>query len=132
MILLVIQEDKRATSIMNPEPQLIAEANTAYQWNNQMCTNELNWQTLDVMTIPCITMVGTWPTFYLVQVTKELSDCVAQGEFPKVQTIVRNVLPAAAEHQEKQWWIRSTSGRRSNSRWDSRVGDLGSSRPTTH
>ena len=27
MILLVIQEDKRATSIMNPEPQLIAEAN---------------------------------------------------------------------------------------------------------
>ena len=67
-----------------------------------MCTNELNWQTLDVMTIPCITMVGTWPTFYLVRVTKELSDCVAQGEFPKVQTIVRDVLPAAAERQEKR------------------------------
>lgn len=65
-ILLVIQEDKRAMSVMDPEPQLIAEAIAAYQWNNQMCTNKLNQLTLDMMTIPCITMVSTWPMFYLV------------------------------------------------------------------
>jgi hypothetical protein len=78
---------------VDPKPQLIAEAIMAYQWNNQMRTTELNRQTLDVMTIPCLTIVSTWPTFYLVQVTKELNTYVAWGEFPKVQIIVRKCSP---------------------------------------
>jgi len=40
------------------------------------------------MTIPCITMQDTRPTFYLVPVTTALSDAVACGTFPPTQTRV--------------------------------------------
>lgn len=40
------------------------------------------------MTIPCITMVGTRPIFYLVPVTKALSNAVATGQYPEAETTV--------------------------------------------
>jgi hypothetical protein len=64
---LIVQETKTTHSCCDPEPQLIAEAIAAYQVNNE--TNAaLGQPTLNIMSIPGITMIGTWPMFYLVQV----------------------------------------------------------------
>ncbi|KAI9456244.1 hypothetical protein BJY52DRAFT_1108210, partial [Lactarius psammicola] len=43
---------------------------------------------LDSMTIPCIVMVRTGPTFYLVPVTQKLSEAVATGKYPPSSTAV--------------------------------------------
>jgi hypothetical protein len=43
---------------------------------------------LDAMAIPCITMVGTRPTFYLVPVTRALSTAVVTGQYPETPTNV--------------------------------------------
>ena len=40
------------------------------------------------MTIPCITMTGTQPDFYLVPVTTTLSNIVITGQRPATQTKV--------------------------------------------
>ena len=40
------------------------------------------------MTIPCITMTGTRPIFYLVPVTRELSEAVLTGQYPAHTTKV--------------------------------------------
>ena len=64
----------------NPEPQVIAEAIAGYQHNNERRAG-MGLPTLNTMTVPCITMVGTRPTFYLVPVTRELSDAVTTGQW---------------------------------------------------
>ena len=94
MILLVVQAEKATFSSSNPEPQIIAEAIAAFQHNNQKRV-EFNLPQLDMMTIPCITMVGTRPFFYQVPVTRQLSDCVATGQFPSQPTVVRRCGPPA-------------------------------------
>ncbi|KAI0285459.1 hypothetical protein BGY98DRAFT_946046 [Russula aff. rugulosa BPL654] len=86
-ILLVLQDDKTIFNPSDPEPQVIAEAIAAYQHNNQR-RNRMGLPTLNTMTVPCITMVGTRPTFYLVPVTRELSDAVITGQWPEVETKV--------------------------------------------
>lgn len=43
---------------------------------------------LEAMTIPCITMSNINPTFYLVPVTKELSNAVMGAQYPPTQTRV--------------------------------------------
>jgi hypothetical protein len=73
MILLVLQEDKTIFNSTQPEPQ-------------KRQTRGL--PTLDAMTIPCITMVGTRPTFYLVPVTQALSIAVVTGQYPEAPTEV--------------------------------------------
>jgi hypothetical protein len=40
------------------------------------------------MTIPCITMSGAQPTFYLAPVTLELSNAVATAQYPSSETVV--------------------------------------------
>jgi hypothetical protein len=40
------------------------------------------------MTMPCIVMRGTRPTFYFVPVTADLSDSVAYSQYPTTQTEV--------------------------------------------
>ena len=50
------------------------------------------------MTIPCIKMVSTTPNFYLVPVTKELSDAVMTGQYPPTQTRVQKCVTVAG-HQ---------------------------------
>ncbi|KAG2353871.1 hypothetical protein BDR07DRAFT_1431624 [Suillus spraguei] len=67
--LACLQDDKTIFSRSYPEPQVIAEAIAA---NDPQITPPL-----DAMTIPCITMVGTRPIFYLVPVTEALSNAVA-------------------------------------------------------
>jgi hypothetical protein len=94
MILLVVQEDKAASSSSDPEPQVIAEAIATFQQNDRKREN-LGLLPLDMMTIPCITMVGTRPFFYQVPVTRQLSECVAEGQFPPQPTVVTRCSPPA-------------------------------------
>jgi hypothetical protein len=87
MVLLVLQEDKTISNTSNPEPQVIAEAIAAFQYNNER-RQIGGLPTLDAMTIPCITMIGTRPTFYLVPVTQALSTAVVTGQYPETPTKV--------------------------------------------
>jgi hypothetical protein len=93
-ILLVLQEDKTSVSGRDPEPQVIAEAIAAYQYNNRTRAR-LGQPELDAMTIPCITMIGTRPIFYLVPVTQGLSQAVATAQYPPYPTLVRKCVVAS-------------------------------------
>jgi hypothetical protein len=92
-ILLVVQEDRITVSACDPEPQVIAEAITTFQCNNHTRAR-LGEPELDSMTIPCITMVGTRPIFYLVPVTRELSEAVATAQYPISPTMVKRCVAA--------------------------------------
>jgi len=87
LILLVLVENKTLHNNRDPEAQVIAEAIAAFQHNNDRRT-ELNLGALDTMTIPCITLSGTRPTFYLVPVTTELSEAVGDGRPSLIRTSV--------------------------------------------
>ena len=89
MILLVVLEDKTLYSpkIQHAESQVIAEAIAAFQFNNAKRVNRA-LPALPSMTIPCITMTGTRPTFYLVPVTKDLSDAFEMAAYPVEETKV--------------------------------------------
>ena len=83
-VLLVLIRDKK---FVDSEARVVAEAIAAFQFNNAM-REEYGLGPLDAMTIPCITMSGTRPTFYLVPVTAELSAAVTYGQYPKNKTQV--------------------------------------------
>ena len=51
------------------------------------------------MTIPCITMIGTRPIFYLVPVTQGLSQAVATAQYPSYTTLVRKCVVATNSHR---------------------------------
>jgi hypothetical protein len=93
-ILLVVQEDKATISTRDPESQVIAEAIATFQCNNRTRAR-LGQPELDSMTIPCITMIGTRPIFYLVPVTRELNEAVATGQYPLTPTIVKKCVVAS-------------------------------------
>jgi hypothetical protein len=69
------------------EDKVIAEAIAAFQVNNMQ---RVNWglPELQSMTIPCITVAETRPTFYLVPVSMDLSNAVEMGQYPLVETEV--------------------------------------------
>lgn len=90
-ILLLIQEDKTEISTKDPEPQVIAEAIAAFQTNNYN-RRQRGREQMDRMSIPCITMVGTRPIFYVVPVTQQLSTAVERGEYPEHVTQVRKCI----------------------------------------
>ena len=98
MILLVLQKTT-IFNLSNPEPQVITEAIVAYQHNNERGAG-MGLPTLNTMTVPCITMVGTGPTFYLVPVTRELSDVVTTGQWPEVETTVLKCVTVAGRHRQ--------------------------------
>ena len=87
LVLLVLVEDKTLSNRTDAEAQVVAEAIAAFQFNN-MKRGDSGLPLLDSMTIPCITMSGTRPTFYLVPVTQDLSNAVIQGHYPATQTQV--------------------------------------------
>ena len=97
-ILLVLQEDKPVFNSSGPEPQVIAEAIAAYQHNNER-RQRMGLSTLSTMTVPCITIIGTRPTFYLVPVTEELSDAVITGQWPEVGTQVVKCVTVAGHNR---------------------------------
>ncbi|KAF8954892.1 hypothetical protein BDZ97DRAFT_1862361 [Flammula alnicola] len=90
LVLLIAVEDKTIFNGSDPLPQVIAEAIAVFQANNAK-REASGLPPLDAMTIPCITMTGTRPTFYLVPVTRELSEAVILGQYPMNQTKVLNV-----------------------------------------
>ncbi|KAF8651591.1 hypothetical protein AX16_004681 [Volvariella volvacea WC 439] len=71
----------------NTEPQVIAEAIATYQHNNEI-RRESSRSVLPSMTIPCVVMAGTRPTFYKVPVTEHLLTAVNEGAYPPQVTIV--------------------------------------------
>jgi len=91
--LLLVQEDKRLENPEDPEPQLIAEAIAAYQRNNFIRNRVLHVPTLDEITFPGITLIGTSPTFYKIKITTELNDAVMGGTFPASVVVVYRHTP---------------------------------------
>jgi hypothetical protein len=91
--LLLVQEDKRQENTEDPEPQLIAEAIAAYQRNNFVRDRVLHILTLSEITFPGITLVGTSPTFYKINITADLNDSVMGGTFPANATVVYRHTP---------------------------------------
>jgi len=77
-IFLFLQVGKSISDLSDPEPEIIASAIGAYQTNNRK-RECIGLPPLDTMTMPCMTMVGTRPTFYLVPVTRALAYAVATG-----------------------------------------------------
>ncbi|KIJ17179.1 hypothetical protein PAXINDRAFT_111985 [Paxillus involutus ATCC 200175] len=88
-ICLIVQAAKVAFTGGDPEAQVIAKAIAAFQMNN-LKRAHLGKEMKDSMSIPCITMVGTWPIFHVVPVTQELSKAVERGDYPEVVTKVRS------------------------------------------
>lgn len=85
LVLLVLVKDKTLSNRTDVEAQVVAEAIAAFQFNNTK-RGDSGLPFLNSMTIPCITMSGTRPTFYLVPVTQDLSNAVIQGHYPATQT----------------------------------------------
>ncbi|OJA17102.1 hypothetical protein AZE42_13914, partial [Rhizopogon vesiculosus] len=70
-LLLLAQEDKSHIKLADPEPQLVAEATAAFQANNSNRVNNLFIDPLPKQVFPGITMVGTFPRFYKIEVTAD-------------------------------------------------------------
>jgi hypothetical protein len=92
-ILLLVQEDKTHINPADPEPQLIAEAIAAFQHNNSTRVQELLVEPQEIQMILGITMIGTFPRFYKIQVTADLDRCVRFGHYPATQTVVYRHTP---------------------------------------
>ncbi|TDL20879.1 hypothetical protein BD410DRAFT_317814 [Rickenella mellea] len=89
MILLVVHED---IGTKDPEPKVIADAIATFQHNNRK-RREMGLDPIDAMTIPCITVIGTRPTFYMVPVTTQLSQSIITGQYPERTTVVTRCAP---------------------------------------
>ncbi|CAG8748593.1 12898_t:CDS:1, partial [Dentiscutata erythropus] len=87
VIKLLIQADNKGfNKVTNAESQVIAEAIASFQENSKVKKFK---SPLEAQLIPCITFLGTYPTFYLFKVTKMLSECVKMGNCPEKKTIVK-------------------------------------------
>ncbi|CAG8699028.1 9228_t:CDS:1, partial [Scutellospora calospora] len=89
VIKLLVQEDKSykvSNQDTDAESQVFAEAIASFQGNSRAKKFKLP---LEAQLIPCITLLGTYPTFYLFKVTKVLSECVKKGNRPEEKTIVK-------------------------------------------
>ena len=87
ILLVLVTDDSTSSGGTNAEAQVVAGAVAAFQFNNNN-RESLNLAPMEVMTIPCITLSGTSPTFYLVPVSQSLSNAVATGQYPPTQTDV--------------------------------------------
>jgi hypothetical protein len=87
-LLLLLQRDNNG----DPEPKVIAKAVAAFQENNKIRIKH-GKESLEKMVIPCITLVGTFPVFYLVPVTEELNRGVEGGQYPGIETVVLKHAP---------------------------------------
>jgi hypothetical protein len=98
-IFLLLQEDK---SHIDPEPQLIAEAIAAFQYNNSKRVKDLGLNELDECVFPGITMIGTKPIFYKIRITKALNEAVQIGEYPQETTYVQRFNPLLGLRSEQE------------------------------
>ena len=91
-IFLLVQEDKSHLEEADPEPQLIAEAIAAFQYNNSRL-QRIGLQPIQMKTFPGITMIGSTPTFYKINVTQDLVDAVETAQYPANPTTVYKLVP---------------------------------------
>ncbi|KAJ7657798.1 hypothetical protein DFH06DRAFT_1408866 [Mycena polygramma] len=91
LILLVL-----LSNVTDPQSQVIATAIAVFQFNNRKRV-DLGREPLESMVIPCITMSGTRPTYYLVPVTLQLSTAVATGQYPPAETVVSMCVTVAGK-----------------------------------
>jgi hypothetical protein len=99
-ILLLVQEDRRHLEYVDAEPQLIAEAIAAFQYNNAI-RRAIPLPELDFRMMAGIVMSGTSPSFFKVPVTQELADAVRRGQFPATPTVVARHLPEVPRPQRR-------------------------------
>jgi hypothetical protein len=95
---LLVQTDKQTEFPEDPAPQLIAEAIAAYQRNNFIRNRVLHIPIRNEITFPGITLIGTSPTFYKIEITTELSDAVMGGIFPADSVVVYRHTPQLPRH----------------------------------
>jgi hypothetical protein len=86
-VLLVVRINTPSVTARDPEAQVIGDAIAAFQHNNRNRVR-LGPEKLDEMVIPCITMMGTRPIFYMVPVSKDLSNSVITGQYPQHSTSI--------------------------------------------
>ncbi|KAI9302616.1 hypothetical protein BJ944DRAFT_166914 [Cunninghamella echinulata] len=93
-IKLLIHGDKSFTNssgssfdIEITESQMVAEAIAAFQNNNRL-KKSFNLHKIDSCTLPCIIMSGTFPIFYLFNITKQLTDDIENGVIPEYDTVI--------------------------------------------
>ena len=111
MVLLVLIEDKTLSNGTDAESQVVAEAIAAFQFNNKKREGR-GLGRLATMTIPCITMNGTRPTFYLVPVTQELSNSVIGGVYPATETRVLRCVTVSAHTRRASEGMEDTEYRK--------------------
>jgi len=93
-VLLLVQEDKRHKENSDPESQLIAEAIAAFAANNEIRQHTLALPPLSSKVMAGITMKGTAPIFYKINVTTELVTSVGGGVYPDTPTVVYAHIPS--------------------------------------
>jgi len=98
-IKLVVQEDKsynvgndRHLMGHHPQAQLIAETVAAFQENVRIFKKLGRTDIPSRHTIPGIVMLGTCPTFYVTEITQDLSECIRRGQRPNFDTVVRKYM----------------------------------------
>jgi hypothetical protein len=78
IILLVVQNDKTNYRGSDRSIPVCTTIRSGKAW--------MGLHPLDMMTIPCITKIETRPIFYLVPVTKALSDAVVTGQWFRLRS----------------------------------------------
>lgn len=90
--ILLVQEDNGYLETVDPEAQLIAVAIATFQEHNRRL-REAGMPTLPKRVIPGISMVGTAPVFYKVEVTADLIHAIQLGQYPAQVTTVHRFVP---------------------------------------
>ena len=101
-VLLLIQEDKERRWLSNPEPQLVAGAIAAFAANNVTRSEMPNMLPLDFKVMAGITMRGTAPFFYKIEVTAALVNSVRNGAYPQAVTTVYAHVPSIPR-RNRRW-----------------------------
>jgi hypothetical protein len=102
-ILLLVQEDKRHLENSDPEPLLFAKAIAAFAANNRTRQRTLGLAPLPSKIMAVITMTGTSPTFYKINVTEELVTSISEAAYPQTATVVYAHLPTVPRPNRR--WI---------------------------
>lgn len=91
--LLVLEDKTRDIHLADLEARLVAQAIAVFQMKNTTRVEKRSLPPLQSDFVPGITMVGTFPRFYKIEVTAELDSCLQQGRLPDVRTTVYRHTP---------------------------------------
>ncbi|OBZ76165.1 hypothetical protein A0H81_03373 [Grifola frondosa] len=91
-IILLVQDHKRLGGQNDTYGQLVAEAVAAYQDINAR-RSASGLETLESKVMPGIIIIGTFPSFFKIPITKELAECVQRGMYPENPTVVLGHVP---------------------------------------